>query len=98
MPLGNLPPWMITDLAPVLASSSWGGRAQEEAPDDRCTCRPIRIQQQELHAGVPKAFLRRDVKDKELVEDRVWRALLYMSLLLAYTFLTLVQVHFHIGV
>lgn len=98
MPLGNLPPWMITNLAPVLASSARGGCAQEEAANDRCAGRPIRIQQQKFHTGVPKALFRRHVEDKELVEDRVWCALLYMSLLLAYTFLALVQIHFHIGI
>lgn len=57
MPLGNLSPWVITDLTPMLASGARGGRAQEEAADDRCACRPIRIQKQKLHAGVPQSLL-----------------------------------------
>lgn len=98
MPLGNLPPWMITDLTPVLSSSAWGGCAQEEAANDRSACGPIRIQQEKLHTGVTQALLRRHVEDEQLIEDRVWRALLHMSLLLAYTFLALVHVYFDIGV
>lgn len=90
MPLGDLPSRVVADLAPVFSGSAWRGCAEQETTDERRPRRPVRVQQQQLHAGVPQTFLRGHVEHKELVKDRVWCTLLHMSLLLAHALLPLI--------
>lgn len=98
VPLRDLSPRVVTDLAPVLASGAGGGGAQEESADDRCTGRSVGVQQEELHAGVSQATFRGQVENEELVEDWIGGALFHMCLLLTHSLLPLEQVHLHIRI
>lgn len=98
MPLGDLSPRVVADLAPVLAGGAGGGGAEEEPANDGCTGRSVGVQQEKLHAGVPQAVFRGQVENEELVEDGVGGALFHVRLLLTHSLLPLEQVHLHVRI
>lgn len=101
MPLGNLATRMVTNLPPVLARGACRWCAQHQAPENSvggAWVAWIRVHQQQLHTGVPQALVRGQIKHKELIEDWVGGALLYVGLLFAHTLLSMVHVYLDIWI
>lgn len=96
MPLSDLSPWVIAYLAPVLTGGARRGGAEEKPANDWCAGRPFGVKEKELHAGVSQTIFRRQVENKELVEDGVRSTFFYVRLLLTHSLLSLVKVHLHV--
>jgi len=102
VPLGYLATRVLADLPPVVAGRARRRRSQHQAAEDgvgAARVARVRVQQQQLHAGVPQGLAGGgQVEDEELVEDGVGGALLHVGLLLAHALLSLVHVHLDVRV
>lgn len=97
VPLGDLSPWIVTDLLPVLSTGSFRGRFQDQPPDHLIAGPPFGIQNQKLNTDLFKT-LTRNIKDKQFVEHSIRGAFLHMSLLFGDSLFGMVQVYFDVGV
>lgn len=97
VPLGDLPPGIVTDLFPVLSTGPFCCCSQDQPPNHLISGSPFRIQNQKFNTYLFQT-LTRNVKDKEFIEHCIGGAFLHMRLLFRDSLFGMVQVHFDIGI
>lgn len=97
VPLGDLPPGIVTDLLPVLASASFCCGTEDQPPYHLIAGSPFGIQHQKFNTYFFKT-LTRDIENKQFIEHGIGGALLHMSLLFGDSLFGMVQVDFDVGI